>query len=152
LITRGGIDKREYSRDHLRDGAYWTAGQYARVFFTESNHEFTIGAQYRGGSPKKRHYAYDGWELSTRLLFKLPYGFEVAPFASLSRDSYHGPATALETRDREDEHLRLGSGLTYRINESWSLELGYRYGKNTSTSNLYDYDQHTVNSGIAWSF
>jgi hypothetical protein len=24
LITRGGIDRRVYSRDHLRDGAYWT--------------------------------------------------------------------------------------------------------------------------------
>ncbi|MDR1685563.1 MAG: surface lipoprotein assembly modifier [Desulfovibrio sp.] len=152
LITRGGIDKREYSRDHLRDGAYWTVGQYARFFFSESNHEFTVGAQYRGSAPQKQDYACNGWEISTRLLFKLPHGFEFAPFASMSRDYYHGPSTALEIKNREDENLRLGSGLTYRINESWSLELGYRYGKSTSTSNLYDYDQHYISSGIAWNF
>ncbi|MDR1491096.1 MAG: hypothetical protein LBS65_11610 [Desulfovibrio sp.] len=50
-----------------------------------------MGAQYRGSSPEKQDYAYDGWELSTRLLFKLPYGFEFAPFASLSRDYYGSP-------------------------------------------------------------
>jgi hypothetical protein len=66
-------------------------GQFARFLFSESNHEFTVGAQYRGSSPEKQDYAYDGWELSTRLLFKLPYGFEFAPFASLSRDYYGSP-------------------------------------------------------------
>lgn len=152
LISRGGLEGRVYSRDADRSGAYYFLGQYARFFFSGQNHEFTLGAQYRGGAPDKRDYAYDGWELSARLFFKLPYGFELAPFASYGRDLYKGPATVLETEKREDERLRLGVGLTYRVNVSWSLELVYQYGKNDSTSNLYDYKQHYVSAGPAWSF
>jgi hypothetical protein len=44
------------------------------------------------------------------------------------------------------------TGLTWRIDEAWSLELNYQYSKNTSTSDLYDYKQHYVSTGIAWSF
>jgi hypothetical protein len=58
----------------------------------------------------------------------------------------------LEMENREDERLRLGYGLTYRINESWSLESSYQYTVNKSTSSLYDYKQHYVSAGVAWSF
>jgi hypothetical protein len=152
LITRGGVDRRVYSRDPHRNGAYYTLGQYARFFFSDQNHEFTLGAQYRGGAPDKQDYAYDGWEVSARLLFKLPHGFELAPSVSYGKELYKGPATALETKHREDEHLRLGCGLTWRINESWSLESGYQYTVNNSTSSLYDYKQHYVSTGAAWNF
>jgi hypothetical protein len=152
LITRGGIDGRVYSRDPDRNGAYYSLGQYARFFFSDQNHEFTLGAQYMGGAPGKQDYAYDGWEVSARLLFKLPYGFELAPFASYTWENYNGPATVLEIKNRRDERLRPGCGLTYRINESWSLESGYQYTVNNSTSSLYDYNQHYVSAGVAWSF
>jgi hypothetical protein len=152
LTTRGGVDRRAYSRDPDRNGAYYSLGQYARFFFSGRNHEFTLGAQYRGGAPDEQNYAYDGGEISARLLFKLPYGFELAPSASYGGEAYKGPGTALETKNRKDERLRLGSGLTYRINESWSLEFNYQYSKNNSTSDLYDYRQHLVSLGMAWSF
>ncbi|MDR2124726.1 MAG: surface lipoprotein assembly modifier [Desulfovibrio sp.] len=151
-ITRGGTDRRVYSRDPRRNGLYYYLGQYARFLFSDSNHEITVGAQYRGSSPQKRDYAYDGWEISARMILKLPHGFELAPFASWAEDRYQGPATALETKKRVDEHLRLGGGLTWRINESWSLECNYQNGKNTSTSGLYDYTQQVVSTGVAWSF
>jgi hypothetical protein len=152
LISRGGIDRRLYSRDPDRNGAYYSLGQYARVFFSGRNHEFTLGAQYRGGAPDRHDYAYDGWEVSARLLFKLPYELELAPSASYGKELYKGPATALETKNRRDERLRLGADLTYRINESWALELSYQYVKNNSASDLYDYKQHYVSAGVAWSF
>lgn len=152
LIARGGIDQRVYSRDEDRNGVYGWAGQYARLFFGEANHEFVIGARYLGAAADKKDYGYNGWEGSARFLFKLPHGFEVGPFASFTQEFYAGPATVLESRDRQDDRWRLGSTFTYRINEAWSVEASYQYTDNKSRSDLYDYDQNLVTLGMAWNF
>ncbi|MDR3038343.1 MAG: surface lipoprotein assembly modifier, partial [Candidatus Adiutrix sp.] len=152
LITRGSLDRRVYSRDPARNGAYYSLGQYARFFFSGRNHEFTLGAQYRGGAPDKPDYAYDGWEVSARPLFKLPRGFEISPAVGYGQDNYRGPATVLETEKRRDERLRAGVGLTYRLTETWSVECGWQYTRNRSTSALYTYDQHVATTGLAWEF
>ena len=152
LITRGGIDRRAYSRSSDRNGAYGWIVEYARFFFGKDNHEFLVGGRFLGASADRSDYGYTGWEGTARLLFKLPYGFEFAPFAAYTWENYNGPATALESEDRRDGRLRLGGALTYRIDESWSVELNYQYTGNDSTSNLYDYKQHYVSTGVAWSF
>jgi opacity protein-like surface antigen len=153
FIFKGGIEKREYSLDYLRDGVFGTAGAYGRVFFGADNHEFLIGGRYLGANAdKKRDYGYNGWEGSARFLFKLPRGFELSPFVSYGQEFYVGPATALEAEQRRDNRFRTGVGLTYRINESWAVELGYQYSSNDSNSELYTYTQHVVNTGIVWSF
>ena len=152
LIARGGVDQRIYSRDEDRNGVYGWAGQYLRLFFGEANHEFIAGARYVGAAADKKDYGYNGWEGSARFLFKLPHGFEVGPFASFTQEFYAGPATVLETRDRQDDRWRLGSTFTYRINEAWSIEASYQYTDNQSHSDLYDYDQHLVTTGVAWTF
>jgi hypothetical protein len=152
LLARGGLDRRVYSRDPGRNGVYGWAGGYLRFFFGAGNHEFLAGGRFLGASAERNAYGYSGWEATARILFKLPYGFELAPSAAYVRENYNGPATILEAEDRRDERLRLGGLLTYRINESWSLELSYQYAKNNSNSDLYDYAQHYVSSGIAWNF
>ena len=152
LISKGGIDRRVYSRDSARNGAYGWIGEYARFFFGADNHEFLVGGRFLGASADRSDCGYAGWEGTARLLFKLPYGFELAPFAAYTWENYNGPATALEDKDRRDERLRLGSGLTYRIDESWALEFNYQYSRNNSTSNRYDYKQHYISAGVAWSF
>ena len=152
LITRGGIDRRIYSNDSKRNGMYGWLGEYARFFFGESNHEFMVGVRYLAGAADRSDYSYDGWEGSARFLFKLPYGFELGPFASFTQEYYDGPATALEARKRKDNRWRLGSSLNYRIDEAWSVEFRYQYTDNDSRSNLYDYDQHLITTGVAWSF
>ncbi|MDR2364525.1 MAG: porin family protein, partial [Zoogloeaceae bacterium] len=152
LITRGNVDKRAYSRDPDRDGSYGALGQYARFFFGANHHEFLAGGRYLAASADREDYSYQGWEASARFLFKLPRGFELAPFAAYTREKYDGPATVLERKDRADKRLRLGSGLTWRVNESWALEASYQHTVNRSTSDLYDYRQHYVNIGAVWSF
>jgi tetratricopeptide (TPR) repeat protein len=152
LVTKGGIDRRVYSSDSGRNGLYGWIGQYARFFFGADNHEFLAGGRFLGAAAEISDYGYTGWEGMARVLFKLPYGFELAPFAAYIWENYNGPATALESGDRRDERLRLGCGLTYRIDEAWSLELNYQYSDNNSSSSLYDYQQHTLSTGVAWSF
>ena len=152
LITKGGIDRRVYSRDSERNGVYSWIGEYGRFFFGADNHEFLAGGRFFGASADKNAYGYTGWEGMARLLFKLPHRFELAPFMAYTQENYNGPATVLEAGDRRDERLRLGSSLTWRLDESWSLEFNYQYSKNNSNSNLYDYKQHYVSTGIAWSF
>lgn len=153
LITRGTLDSRAYSRDGDRNGAYWTLGQYVRRFFGESNHEIMVGLSYVGGNtPEKADYCYTGWEASARLSFKLPKGFEFAPFVSFENDWYNGPATALETSNRLDQKWRTGAALTWHITDAWSVETSYQYTHNNSESPLYRYDQSLVSLGVAWSF
>jgi len=152
LIAKGNLEKRSYSRDYLRDGTAGSMGLYGRVFFGTNNHELLIGARWLGANADWKAYGYNGWEGTARLLFKLPYGFELAPFVSYTQEAYMGPATALEADDRWDNRFRIGLGLTYRINEAWAVETGYQYTRNMSNSNLYTYDQHFVNVGIVWNF
>ena len=152
LITRAAVDHRIYSKDSARNGTYGWLGEYVRFFFGAANHEFIAGVRYLAASADRGDYSHDGWEASARFLFKLPYGFELGPFASFTQEKYNGPATVLESTNRKDSRWRLGTSLTYRINEAWSVECRYQYTRNDSRSNLYDYDQHLVTTGVAWSF
>lgn len=152
LITRGSLDARDYVSDSARNGAYWSAGEYARFFFGSQNHEFMAGGRGYGGSANNGDYSYNAWEASASFTFKLPYRFEVSPQVSYAQEYYNGPATTLETKDREDKRLTLGVGVVYRLTETWSLEAGYQYTNNDSCSALYDYDRHLVTTGVAWSF
>ena len=152
LIVKGNIEKRRYSNDHLRDGMAGSAGMYGRIFLGQANHELLLGGRYRYANADRKAFGYDGWESTALLTFKLPSGFELAPFVSYAHESYKGPATALESEDRRDKRFRTGLGLTYRINESWSVETGYHYARNSSNSELYTYNQHFITAGIVWSF
>ena len=153
LITRGTLDARAYSRDGDRNGAYWTLGQYVRRYFGESNHEIMMGVSYLGGNtPEKADYCYSGLEGSARVVFKLPKGFELSPFVSFEKDWYNGPATALETTNRQDQKWRTGAALTWHVTEAWSVETSYQYTHNNSESPLYRYYQSLVSLGVAWSF
>ena len=152
LIVKGNLEQRDYSRDNNRSGLAGSAGLYGRVFFGADNHEILLGGRYLAAGANQRAYRYEGWEGTARMLFKLPYGFELAPFVGYTQEFYKGPATVLENKDRQDDRLRLGLGLTYRINESWAVEAGYQYTSNVSKSELYTYGQHFVNTGIVWNF
>ncbi|MDR1163231.1 MAG: tetratricopeptide repeat protein [Candidatus Accumulibacter sp.] len=152
LVSKASIDHRIYSRDGQRNGIYSWVGQYGRFFFGSSNHELLIGGRYLKGSADRHDYSHDGWEAYARFVFKLPRGFEFAPFAGYTREDYKGPATVLETLRRSDKRLRTGFGLTYRVDRAWSWELNYQYSKNRSTSDLYDYGQYYVSTGMAFSF
>lgn len=152
LISRGSLDKRTYSQDGGRDGAYYWLGQYLRLFMGERNHEVLFGARYLGGVADNGNYSYSGWEGSLGFTFKLPYQFELSPFVSFTQEFYHGPATVLEGKDRQDDRWRTGANLVYHINEDWDAELLYQYTNNDSNSPLYDYDQHLVTAGVAWKF
>lgn len=152
LITQANLEHRVYSEDFSRNGPYLSAGEYGRLFFGADNHELLLGARYMGGAPKESNYCYDGWEALVKFTFKLPYSFEFAPFISYTEEYYHGPATVLEHKDREDKRLSTGAGITYQINENWAVDLGYQYTDNYSNSNLHEYDQHVVTTGISWGF
>ena len=152
LISDTTLEQRTYTKSGYHNGAFCHTGGYARFFFGDDGHEFLIGAGFVGASAKWRDYGYDGWEGLARFSFKLPYGFTLSPQVSFTQEFYQGPATALETRKRQDDRLRIGADLSYAINESWSIEASYYYTDNSSTCKLYKYDQHLVSLGLAWKF
>ena len=152
LIVRGNLEKRSYSRDTPRNGLAGSAGLYGRFFFGAGRNELHLGGRYTAVGTEKRDYGHNGEEVTARLQFKLPRGFELAPSLSYTRLSYNGPATVLETEIRRDNRWRTGVGLTRRINTSWYMGVGYQYTNNRSTSSLYIYEQHLINTEIVWSF
>ena len=152
LIGKAGLEWREYSRNRWRNGLFGFGGLYIRGFLGAGNHELLVGGRYFGAGAKERFFRYNGWEGTARLLLKLPYGFELAPFASFTQEYYKGPATILESKDRQDDRFRTGLGLVYRINDTWAIESAYHYTHNASSSALYTYDQHFMNLGIVWDF
>jgi opacity protein-like surface antigen len=152
LIADAAIESRVYNESYLRNGAFGRAGGYARFIFGEAGHEFTVGGGYVGASAQWTNFKYDGWQGLARFSFKLPHGFTLSPSVSFTQELYKGPATALETRNRKDERLRVGADISYAINEAWSIEAAYHYTNTFSTCNLYKYDQHMVSLGVAWKF
>ena len=152
LILSGGLDRRDYYQDSLRNGWYGWLGGHSRFYLGQDRHELLLGARYLGGSANKTDYGYKGWEGSAGLTFKLPHGIDLSPSISWTEEYYRGPATALEIEKRKDERLRAGLGLTYRLTDSWSVETGYTYTDNRSRSELYTYERHAVNAGLAWEF
>jgi hypothetical protein len=110
LITHGGINKRG-SRATTCATAPAGRGAISGFLFFREQPCVHCGSAVPGKRAAKTDYSCDGWEISTRLPFRLPCCFELAPFASKGRDYYHGPAPApppaLEIRNREDEHQGL---------------------------------------------
>jgi tetratricopeptide (TPR) repeat protein len=152
LVTRAGIERREYVRDGDHDGIYGYIGQYARFAFGPRDDEFIIGARYLWADAETDRASYDGWEVSASMRFKLKNRWEITPSLSYAEERYDAPATALEWDDRRDKRFRAGLGVLYRINQAWSAELDYSYARNLSNSALYEYDRHLVTLGLIWSF
>ena len=153
LIADTALESRAYNNDgYNRNGVFGRAGGYARFIFGDAGHEFIIGAGYVGASAQRVQYKYDGWQGLARFNFKLPYGFTLSPSISFNQEWYKGPGTALETRYRQDDRLRVGADISYAINEAWSIEASYYYANTFSTCNLYKNDQHLVSLGVAWKF
>ncbi|MDR2869585.1 MAG: surface lipoprotein assembly modifier [Deferribacteraceae bacterium] len=65
------------------------------------------------------------------------------------KESYDDKPTFLDTENREDSQLRAGLSFRWRFYEDWSTELSYQYTKNSSSSILYEYDQHLVSMNAA---
>ena len=152
LITRAGIEHRTYSETPERNGHMFTVGESVRFYFGEANHSITLGGRLYGARSEFEVYSYNGMEASASLNLKLPYGFEVSPYAVYAKDKYEKPATVLETKLREDEFWSVGGAVSYRIDKNWSVDVGHQYTEKHSTSEMYKYDQHVTTVGLSWSF
>ena len=152
LVANTAAESRTYNRFKQRDGAFGRAGGYARFFLGGTGHEFHLGASCLGATARKNDYSYGGWQGLARFNFQLPHGFTLSPSASLLQEFYNGPGTFFETRKREDTLLRLGVNVSYAISKTWSIEAGYHYTNAYSTCNLFKFDQHVTNLGVAWKF
>lgn len=152
LISRAAIENRAYTLDIGRDGTYWWAGQYLRVLFGASGHEMTFGVRALGAEVDNKDFNYNGLEANLRLRLKITDAFYLAPFASMRRENYFGPATVLDRDDRRDAIYRTGIFAVYSLTPNLQLETGVQYVDNRSSSPLYKYNQYTVNMGLAWTF
>lgn len=157
LISRAGLEWRDYYRSSYRNGLYRTAGQYARFFWgcpdeAGRRHWFMLGARYYGAGAHMTRFGYDAVEASARANFELPCNFAFSPHVSYSYEKYRGAATAVELVKRRDNRFRAGADLEYRITDNWSANVHYQYVRNNSKSAFYDYDQHVVGAGMSWGF
>ncbi|MDR1966144.1 MAG: surface lipoprotein assembly modifier [Synergistaceae bacterium] len=152
LVTRAGIERRDYVRAPDNDGTYGYAGEYARFVFGPMANEFIIGGRVLWADAETDRSSYDGWEISAVARFKLKNRWEFSPSLSYVEERYDAPATILELDGRRDRRFCAGLNALYRINERWSAEMDYSYTENSSNSPLYEYDRHLITLGVVWSF
>ncbi|MDR1133821.1 MAG: tetratricopeptide repeat protein, partial [Synergistaceae bacterium] len=115
LITRAGVERRDYVRNGDHSGTYGYAGEYARFLFGAAEHEFVIGGRYLFADAERDFASYGAWEASASMRFKLGGGWELSPSVSYAEERYDAPATVLETDDRRDRRFRAGLNALYRI-------------------------------------
>jgi hypothetical protein len=152
LISQLSADRRDYQRNHNRDGTYGQFSQYGRWFFGENNHYLTVGGGFLFGRPKLDRFKYNGWIVPLRLTVNLSEKWEITPNLNYIVEKYKQSATVLEREDRKDKKIRAGLDLTYKVSDAWQIELNYSYNNSNSNSPLYDYVQHVVGLGLAWGF
>ena len=116
-----------------------------------------LGAKAVGASStNEQMYAYSGWEGILRLSYTPVAKLDISPFVAYREQNYKDSATKLSRilgeGDREDKTYMGGASFIWHWSESLSNELSYQYTKNSSNSDLYDYNQHQVNLGITYSF
>jgi hypothetical protein len=152
LFAAAGLYDRRYVRAMGQTGTYGYIGPYARFIFGGAGHEFTVGGRFISGETRESRHTYDGFEASASFNFKVGSGFEISPGVTYAEERFDAPATALESENRTDGRISWNLGVVYRLDERKSAEFMYRYSVNSSVSDIYDYDRHTVNLGIAWTF
>ncbi|MDR0881195.1 MAG: surface lipoprotein assembly modifier [Candidatus Adiutrix sp.] len=153
VATSLGLEQRVYQRSSNRNGLYGQAMETVRFFFgDQGRHNVALGAGFIWGAPSEKNYQYTGWTAPLRLSLGLTDRLNLSPNLSYTQEFYRGPATALETKDRQDDRYRAGLDASYRLTESLTLEGSYAYTHNNSESPLYTYDQHLVSLGLAWGF
>ncbi len=152
LISRASVESRDYGIGGLRNGVYWSAGQYFRVLQGAANHELFVGVRALGGEASFSDYSYTGWEGSGRVVVHLPLRVDFSPSIQYKEESYRGPATAFEDKDRLDKQWRFGAMVSWTFLEDMSLDTGYQYVATDSTSGLYEFDQHITTLGLNWKF
>ncbi len=152
LITRGVAEYRSYNIAMERNGWFWSLGESVRYFFLGSGHEITAGGRISGMETENDKRAnYFSWELNLRGGIRLG-NFRIDPYGAYKEDSYREPANVLDTEDREDKQWKAGLAVVWDFAERWAADASYQYTNNDSSSELYVYEQHLVNMGIAWKF
>lgn len=157
VISRGSLYRRVYMDDDGKNGTYGSGGLYLRWLADDAGRfSLTGGARYLGMSAEEARWSYDGWDCILRADISLWKKLDISPYIGWREQSYHAPATWLSEylgeENRHDHTFMTGISLTYNFAEHIGLELGWQYFKNQSTSQLYRYDQHQINSGMVFSF
>ncbi|GHV55982.1 hypothetical protein FACS1894216_19410 [Synergistales bacterium] len=150
VMTRAGVERREYVRQDERAGTYGYIGEYGRWAIGGGN-EFNLGARYIFGRADLNRFSYNALEGQLGFRFKMER-FELLPTVRYVRENYDGPATALEGKDRTDTRWIINPALVYPINERVNFEASYSYTDNDSESPFYKYDRHMINLGWVWNF
>ncbi|GHV30996.1 hypothetical protein FACS1894167_12690 [Synergistales bacterium] len=151
LMTRAGLERREYVRQDERVGSYGYIGEYGRWMIGGGENELNFGVRYIFGNADYGNYSYNAMEGLLGFRFKTKR-FELLPTVRYIRENYGGPATVLETKDRSDNRWIIGLSLVYPINEQLNFETSYSYTDNDSESPFYKYDRHMINLGWVWNF
>jgi tetratricopeptide (TPR) repeat protein len=152
LITVVSADKRDYVRNADYSGLYLSAGEYVRFFLGKENHNITLGGRYILGNTNSEAVSYDGWEASVQSGFSLALGIRLFQRLSYTVEDYGGKAIVFDTENRSDSRINAGLSISWMPAESFFADLSYQYYKNSSNSELYDYERHLSSIGMTWRF
>jgi hypothetical protein len=135
-----------------RDGLGVRAGVEHRFPLPTLGSALTASLAYRGFSADGSEYSFDSPELGFGWESSLPARFELGAGVWYAYRSYRHPTTyPPEGSDREEHDWSTELSLRRPVWREISLETRWRYERNRSSVDVFDYTRHVVGLYASWS-
>jgi tetratricopeptide (TPR) repeat protein len=135
-----------------RDGLGVRAGVEHRFPLQTLGSALTASLAYRGFSADGSEYSFDSPELAIGWESSLPARFELGAGVWYAYRSYRHPTTyPPEGSDREEHDWSTELSLRRPVWREISLETRWRYQRNRSSVDVFDYTRHVVGLYASWS-
>jgi tetratricopeptide (TPR) repeat protein len=152
LITKAEYGLRDYPDSSDHSDTYGWIGEYLRMLFSNDKCELILGGRWIANTADNSKYSAQGWETSGQLRFLLPFDSDIGLLAAFETKSYDEPAFIWVFNSRKDRKIRLGINLTHHLTDCFSINLNFQRLENDSNTELYDYDQNIISTGVTWTF
>lgn len=149
-----GLDE---SRERNRDGTGFTLGVLHTLPLLAETAQLRIGYRYHHFGARGLDYSYDAHELLADATARLPLGFELRLAASWTDQPFRHPSTfpdpdvlrsgreyPLSGSRRDDSLLETEVGIARTITRHLTLSGSWRYQRNRSNVDVFDYRRHVL--------
>jgi hypothetical protein len=158
LCGPAGLDE---SRARNRDGTGFSVGLLHSVSLAGERARLRLGFRYHHFGARGREYSFDAYEWLADLSLRLPASFELRLGASWADQPFRHPSTfpdpdglvagreyALSGRRRHDAFLETEVALARPLTRHLTLSASWRFQRNRSNVEVFDYRRHVLGAYV----
>ncbi|XPV77075.1 MAG: tetratricopeptide repeat protein [Desulfovibrio sp.] len=155
LITRGGVEFRDYYKNEMRDSQYYSLGTTAVFLFGRTGHSANLGLRgyYEHAAKDLGRYTNAGYIASGGVSFRLPWEMRLSLNGSYEDVEYEGKPSSLAFDAREDQKYKCGLSLSKQFwTDGLSIEGSVERTDVDSNFGTYDYDKNVATVSLSYVF